>query len=279
MPLTLVLVVLGRHIPAFGIFDILLDDRPALTAAETFYQRALAGHPEEAIEQAEDLLETRTLASYYDEVVLGGLRLAAADVDRGALERSALRAVCGTVLEVLDALDSYQDSDDGRPNLAPVDPAPAPVNASHDCDDLFGRKIVCVPGPGPLDPAVAAMATQLFRRAGCEVDAISRDALRRSHHVGPEQQIADAVCVVGLFDERSFRRIQPVIQQAGLARVLVGVQRANIGATDVGPQELLPSLSVICAALKAAVAPEKSEVPGKTGKAQHAFEEGGAGNC
>ncbi|MDB5686242.1 MAG: tqsA 2, partial [Rhizorhabdus sp.] len=46
MPLTLMLVALGRHIPAFAFFDILLGDRPALSAPETFYQRILVGHVE-----------------------------------------------------------------------------------------------------------------------------------------------------------------------------------------------------------------------------------------
>jgi predicted PurR-regulated permease PerM len=85
MPLTLTLVVLGRHLPAFEFFDILLGDRPALLPTETFYQRVLAGHADEACDHAEDLLEQMKIADYFDEVALGGLRLAAHDVDRGAV--------------------------------------------------------------------------------------------------------------------------------------------------------------------------------------------------
>ena len=256
MPLTLMLVVLGRHIPAFEVFDILLGDRPALTPAETFYQRALAGHPEEAIEHAEDLLETRTLAAYYDEVVLGGLRLAAADVDRGAVERSALRAVCETVLEVLDSLSDYQDGDNRGASLAPIDDAPAAATEEHSCDDLDGRTVICVAGRGPLDAAVAAMMTQLLRRAGCEVRTHSRTAVRRDHEASPEQEEADAVCILGLFDERSFRRIQPVVQQAGNATVLIGVQRTDdVRHGKDSEQALLPSLSAFCEALRSMVRP------------------------
>jgi len=51
-PLTVILVVLGRHIEALKLFDVLLGDEPALSDAESFYQRMLARDPVEAVEQA-----------------------------------------------------------------------------------------------------------------------------------------------------------------------------------------------------------------------------------
>ncbi len=81
-PLTLVLVVLGRHVKRLEFFDVLLGDRPPLTPVESFYQRMLADNSDEAQSQAELLLKERSLSSYYDEVVLKGLRLAAADAQR-----------------------------------------------------------------------------------------------------------------------------------------------------------------------------------------------------
>ena len=42
VPLTVCLVVLGKHVPALKFFDILLGDEPALTADVQFYQRLLA---------------------------------------------------------------------------------------------------------------------------------------------------------------------------------------------------------------------------------------------
>lgn len=250
MPLTLVLVVLGRHIPAFEVFDILLGDRPALSPAETFYQRALAGHPDEAIEHAEDLLESRTLASYYDEVVLGGLRLAAADVDRGAVERSALRPLCETTLEVLEALSDHRDMEPANAGLAPADTAPVVNGNAQGCHDLDGRAVVMVSGRGPLDAAVAAMMAQLLRRAGCEVRTLSRDAIRANSDISQGEDGADAICILGLFDERSFRRIQPVVQPSDNAVVLIGVRRTDdVAAADRSPG-LLPSFSAVCEALR-----------------------------
>ena len=71
-PLTLCLLVLGRHVERLEFLDVILGDRPALTPVESFYQRMLAGDPDEAHDQAEVLLRDRPLSSYYDEVALKG---------------------------------------------------------------------------------------------------------------------------------------------------------------------------------------------------------------
>ena len=56
-PITLCLVVVGRHVRHLEFFDVLLGDRPALTPVEVLYQRLLAGDPDEILEQAETLLK------------------------------------------------------------------------------------------------------------------------------------------------------------------------------------------------------------------------------
>src|SRR3984893_3455932 len=74
-PLTVCLVVLGRHVERLEFLDVMFGDRPALSPPEIFYQRMLAGDPTEAAEKAEQFLKERSLASYYDEVALKGLQL------------------------------------------------------------------------------------------------------------------------------------------------------------------------------------------------------------
>jgi predicted PurR-regulated permease PerM len=86
VPLTVILVVLGRHVDALKFFDILLGDKPALSEAEGFYQRMLARDPIEAVEQAKSYMTTHSLVGYCDEVVRPALMLAQKDVERGILE-------------------------------------------------------------------------------------------------------------------------------------------------------------------------------------------------
>jgi predicted PurR-regulated permease PerM len=92
-PMTLCLVVLGRHVARLKFLDVLLGDTPALTPIQSFYQRILAGDPDEARDQAEILLKDLSLSSYYDEVALNGLRLAAADAERDRLTPAHLARV------------------------------------------------------------------------------------------------------------------------------------------------------------------------------------------
>ena len=51
-PLTVCLVVLGRHVERLEFLDVMFGDRPALSPPEIFYQRMLAGDPTEASEKA-----------------------------------------------------------------------------------------------------------------------------------------------------------------------------------------------------------------------------------
>jgi hypothetical protein len=248
MPLTLMLVVLGRHIPAFEIFDVVLGDRPALSPAQTFYQRMLAGRPEDAIEQAEVHLETLTLAAYYDEIVLGGLRLAAGDVDRGAVEREALHAVCETTLEVLDALEFHTDAPTHSAEVLPIDRGGNVTTITH-----LKRSIICVPGRGPLDVAIAHMVAQLLRRAGCEVQEQARTSGTPDNPATPAPIEADYVCILGLFDDRAFRRMQSVISNLSNtvpdAKILIGVTRTDELIINDVKNGLFTSINSLCQAV------------------------------
>ncbi|HEY2021518.1 AI-2E family transporter, partial [Paraburkholderia sp.] len=108
-PLTLCLLVLGRHVRRLEFLDVLLGDQPALTPIQNFYQRALAGDPDEAIEQAELWLRERSLSAYYDEVAIKGLQLAAADVMRGSVTSTQLARIESTTNDLVDGLDGYED--------------------------------------------------------------------------------------------------------------------------------------------------------------------------
>src|ERR1700743_835526 len=108
-PLTVCLVVLGRHVERLAFLDVMFGDRPALSPAEIFYQRMLAGDPTEATEKAEEFLKERSLSSYSDEVAIKGLQLAQADLDRDALDQSRLVRIRDTVMEFVSDLSDQAD--------------------------------------------------------------------------------------------------------------------------------------------------------------------------
>jgi len=195
-PLTLCLVVLGRHVERLEFLDVLLGDRPALTPAENLYQRMLAGDPDEALESAEVLLRERSLTSYYDEVALKGLQLAANDAGRGVLTVHQLERVKDVVGALILDLDSHDDAEPERketedePVASPVSEKPAikgpaiaqtpPVVAPIPEDWQAPGAVLCIAGRGPLDEAAAAMLSQLATKHGLGTRVVPYEAVSRA---------------------------------------------------------------------------------------------------
>ncbi len=185
-PLTVCLVVLGRHIKALEFFDLLMGDAPALRREQTFYQRALVGDSEEVLEQAEAFLKDHSLSVYYDEVVLEALRLAQTDASRGTLEDHELGRIVDAVNDIIDELG---DREDRKPELktdsvpaSPSPPGPAdnaetdlPVFVAEDLAPSWrsDAPILCVTGPSPLDEAAGAILAQLLGKHGLRARVVA----------------------------------------------------------------------------------------------------------
>jgi predicted PurR-regulated permease PerM len=206
MPLTLCLVVLGRHVPSLEFLDVLLGDRPALTPAEGFYQRMLADDPAEALEQAEVLLQERSLTAYYDEVALGGLKLAAADARRGVVDRARARRIVDAMLAVVEDLDAADDTAPGAAHpahrLNPVEDDRAPIaEAAPPALPVAPPpwrepgSIVCIAGRGVLDDAVAAMLEQVLWKRGFGVRRVDHAAAGRDTIAQLDLSRAKLICL------------------------------------------------------------------------------------
>ena len=207
-PFTVILVVLGRHVEHLEFLDVLLGDRPALTPVENFYQRILAGDPDEARDHAEKLLKERSLIAYYDDVALKGLQLAANDAQRGVLGRDKLETMQGSVRELLEDLGRHEDVQPAEPakkgnadvpTIAEQElPVPERVPDVLDPDALppawrDPRAVLCIAGRGPLDEAAAAILAQLIGKHGLGARLVPHDAVSRA---GIETLDLDGVAMV-----------------------------------------------------------------------------------
>src|SRR5215469_493788 len=105
-PLTLCLVVAGRHIKALRILELLLSDAQPLTFPQRFYQRALSGDPQEIITNARSFLKGDSLAAYCDRVLIPALHLARLDAARGATSANQQLTIRRVIVEVVAALSS-----------------------------------------------------------------------------------------------------------------------------------------------------------------------------
>jgi predicted PurR-regulated permease PerM len=84
-PLSLCLLVAGRHMKGLGVLELLLGNARPLTLPQRFYQRALSGDPHEIITDARAFLKNNSLAAYCDRVMIPALHLVRLDAEAGAI--------------------------------------------------------------------------------------------------------------------------------------------------------------------------------------------------
>lgn len=229
-PLTLCLVVLGRHVDRLEFLDVLLGDRPALSPIESFYQRMLAGDPDEAQDQAELLLRTRALSAYYDDIALKGLKLAAEDASREAISMAQLLSIRDAAQELVDELDEYDDAPPAaaEPPAEPVSSAPAGASDAtappegHAGDGRRIGTVLCVPGVSPLDEAASAMLAQLLAKHGLEAQRLAADRSSRTAIAALRPDDIAVVCISALETGRSHARLRLLVRR--LRRRLPGAQ-------------------------------------------------------
>jgi hypothetical protein len=192
-PLTVCLVVLGRHVERLAFLDVMFGDRPALSPPEIFYQRMLAGDPTEAAEKAEEFLKERSLSTYYDDVALKGLQLAQSDLDRDALGQARLIRIRDTVFEFVNDLSDQPDHEptgeqptqdaeaEAAVEVVGADPTYADLAVLGKADlapEWQGeRPILCIAGRTLLDEAAAIMFAQLCTAHGLAARVEESNAL------------------------------------------------------------------------------------------------------
>jgi hypothetical protein len=226
-PLTVCLVVLGKHVPGLEFVGTLMSDTPALAADYGYYQRLLARDQSEAADLIERHIETDTPRSVYDALLLPALNHAERDRLEERLSAEEETAVLDATRELLsDAAESIK-----RLNPAPIAPPDGPL-------------------PGPRQPLrVAGLRRQRHRRRARSRHArpsAGRSGNRRRDHcralAGPGIGVARARArVLGGVLRRS--PTEPAIEdalsrQAGPRRLARGADPGRaLGTTDAGGRE------------------------------------------
>jgi len=207
-PLTICLVVLGRHVENLQFLDVMFGDRPPLSPPQLFYQRMLAEDPAEALDNAEQFLKEMPLVTYYDEVALKGLKLAQADLNRDALDALHVQRIRDSVMELVKELDDHEDQQAKKESAQDVEAASAgPVKGSPvgdlpilAKDELAGHwrgenPILCVPGRPGLDEAVASMLAQILSKHGISTRVEGVDAIANANTFRSGKNGIEMVCV------------------------------------------------------------------------------------
>jgi predicted PurR-regulated permease PerM len=169
-PLTVCLVVIGRHVPRLRFLNVLLGDEPVLTPDTRYYQRLLAMDHEEAKRVLENFLEKKSLEDLYDSVLIPALSLAERDRHHERLDKISADFVISNTRRIIAELfeERRNETRESNPSGREVAPPPEPQSAPESLANLApaNPKIVVVPARDEADEIVATMLCQLLTRAG-----------------------------------------------------------------------------------------------------------------
>lgn len=254
-PLTVCLVVLGRHVPQFEFLDVLFGNEPVLEPHARLYQRLLAGDPEEATDHAEEMLEEKYLFQFYDQVAIPALLLGEQDRMRGVMDDDQRRQVAEsaeTLVANLDesAREEAEEEEDEQPEdkQGEEKAAAKPANGkpgsgksvadseAEDADDVdlpdgSGVNVLCAGGRGELDDAAASMLAQVLEVQGATAAKASFADLEASGIRRLELAGAD-VAVVGFLNRDSTKHARFVVRR--LKRLRPGLRVGIVFWSEVG---------------------------------------------
>ncbi len=103
-PLTVCLVVMGRHIPKLAFLSIVLSDEEALTPAEDCYQRLLRAGEHDEMELVDNYLKTSPMSALFDSVLIPVVAAAGTDQRLGFIDAGQLDFVERGLSDLVDAV-------------------------------------------------------------------------------------------------------------------------------------------------------------------------------
>lgn len=160
-PLTVCMVVVGRHVPKLQFFNILFSDEDALSLDQECYHRLLGEDYYEALKLSENYLKDHSLVSLYDDVLIAVIsdtewdqRQETLEVEQKALVFQNIRDL---VADLVDGTKEIESSD-----VAIALPVPR-------------EKIVCLAARAERDELAGLMLGQLLSKQGWQVENFSAE--------------------------------------------------------------------------------------------------------
>lgn len=155
-PLTVCLVVMGRHLPNLRFLNVLLGDEPVLSPEVHYYQRLLATDFDEAQQVLKGHLKEKSLEELYDSVLIPALTMAEHDRHRNALDEETVTFIYQSTREFVEELSEKAGKE--------------PVASSSALGTT--ARVICVPASGEADEIIGMMLGQLLGVAGDDVHCI-----------------------------------------------------------------------------------------------------------
>ncbi len=192
MPLTVVIVVLGRSVPQLSFLNVLLGTEEVLTAKDRFYQRLMANDPDEATAIVEEVAARSALADVCETLLVPALAAAERDRSVGKLTDAEYTNVCDNIR------DAFQELEDQVALAAASGGGGAAVTAFPAKREHASGTVVCLPVKTGATEVAAQILSRLLVRANTPSRTFSSDLLfgQRLQSIEP----GEIVCVVALPD-------------------------------------------------------------------------------
>jgi len=152
-PLTVCLVVLGKHVPGLEFVGMLMADAPALAPEYGYYQRLLARDQSEAADLIERHVRTEAPRSVYDALLLPALNYAERDRLEQRLSPDEETAVVDATRELLS---------DAAESIRHLQPAPPPAADPALPEPRKPLRVLGYPTNGSADELALQMLAQLL---------------------------------------------------------------------------------------------------------------------
>jgi predicted PurR-regulated permease PerM/methylmalonyl-CoA mutase cobalamin-binding subunit len=164
-PLTVCLVVMGRHVPSLSFLSVLLSDEEALTPAEDCYHRLLTVGEQDEIEFVEAYLKANSLTALYDAVFIPVVTAAETDARLDALDDEQLNQIRQNIRDIIEDLStrpvvaSHTAGDDVVAEQDKQKETPMPAMA-------VSYRVCCLPARDERDELAGTMLAQLLQQRG-----------------------------------------------------------------------------------------------------------------
>jgi predicted PurR-regulated permease PerM len=193
-PLTVCLLVVGKHVPQLSFLNILLGSERVFDLKTRVYQRLLAGDLEEADDLIKETLTTSSLAEVYDTVLIPALALAESDRRRGNIDAIRQNYIFQSLKETVADLGERQSELSANQTSGNAAPTPDATGLTIS-PPLAKPCILLMPARDDADEIAAMMLAHLMETSGFRVETISETTLAGELVGLIAERRADVVCI------------------------------------------------------------------------------------
>jgi len=231
IPLTVCLVVMGKHVPQLYFLHLLFGDAPGLSPPARLYQRLIAGEQDQAWLVLEPALRQKWLEEVYDSIVLPALSLAEHDRQRGAFDEESDARIEETLRLLLE---------EARELRAALGTEAAANVKRKPSGEL---RVLCLPAKGGADALAATMLGQVLEERGMQVQVASTDELSGETLDRLVQHPVDVICLSAVPPSR-FMHVRYLCKRIAQRYPKLPVV-AGLWTLDLGKQELSERLPIL----------------------------------